>query len=115
MKISLTLHEKTYSIDSNESFDGTNLEDLVEQFKGLLVNAGFHPSNVDNMFNTEYQWFTEEERRDNMQGHLDGKYNEGYAKGWDQALYNKKVQEYQDNLYRPEKNDDDDDEYDMFK
>ena len=115
MKLSLTLHEKTYSIDSNESFDGTNLDDLVEQFKGLLVNAGFHPSNVDHMFNTEYQWFTEEERRDNMQGHLDDRYNEGYSIGWDQALHNKKVQEYQDNLYRPEKNDDDDDEYDMFK
>ena len=114
MKLSLTLHEKTYSIDSNESFDGTNLDDLVEQFKGLLVNAGFHPSNVDHMFNTEYQWFTEEERNDNMQGHLKGdKFNEGYAKGWDQALHNQKVQEYQDNLYRPEKNDDD--EYDMFK
>ena len=114
MKLSLTLHEKTYSIDSNESFDGTNLDDLVEQFKGLLVNAGFHPSNVDHMFNTEYQWFTEEERNDNMQGHLKGdKFNEGYAKGWGQALHNQKVQEYQDNLYRPEKNDDD--EYDMFK
>ena len=115
MKLSLTLHEKTYSIASDEAFDGTNLNELVEQFKGLLVNAGFHPSNVDHMFNTEYQWFTEEERRDNMQGHLDDRYNEGYAKGWDQALHNKKVQEYQDNLYRPEKNDDDDDEYDMFK
>ena len=62
MKLSLTLHEKTYSVESDESFDGTNLNELVEQFKGLLVNAGFHPSNVDDMFNTEYQWFTEEER-----------------------------------------------------
>lgn len=118
MKISLTLHEKTYSIDSNESFDGTNLEDLVEQFKGLLVNAGFHPSNVDNMFNTEYQWFTEEERRDNMQGHLDNKYNEGYAKGWDESLHSRKVEEFQRDLYRQSiktTEDDDNDEDDMFK
>ena len=42
-------------------YDGSNLNELVEQFKGLLVNAGFHPSNVDDMFNTEYQWFAQEE------------------------------------------------------
>ena len=51
MKLSLTLHENLY-VESDESFDGTNLNELVEQFKGLLVNAGFHPSNVDDMFNT---------------------------------------------------------------
>ena len=100
MKLSLTLHNKTYRVESDEAFDGTNATELAEQFKGLLVNAGFHPSNVDELFNTEYQWFTEEERRDNMQGHLDNKYNEGYAKGWDQALYNKKIQDFQDDLYK---------------
>jgi len=100
MKLSLTLHNKTYSVESDEAFDGTNVTEVTEQFKGLLVNAGFHPSNVDELFNTEYQWFTEEERRDNMQGHLDNKYNEGYAKGWDQALYNKKIQDFQDDLYK---------------
>jgi hypothetical protein len=26
-------------------------------------------------------------------------YNEGYAKGWDEALHSKKVQEFQDSLY----------------
>ena len=109
MKLSLTLHDKTYSVESNEAFDGTNVNELTEQFKGLLVNAGFHPSNVDNMFNTDYQWFTEEERNDNLQGHLEkeisssfDKYNEGYAKGWDEALHHKKVQEFQDNLYKPD-------------
>lgn len=101
MKLSLTLHKKTYSIDSDESFDCTNLNELVEQFKGLLVNAGFHPSNVDDMFNTDYQWFTEEERNDNRQGHLkDSKYNDGYTKGWDEALHHRKVQDFQDNLYK---------------
>ena len=110
MKLSLTLHDKTYSVESNEAFDGTNVTELTEQFKGLLVSAGFHPSNVDDMFNTDCQWFTEEERNDNMQGHLkNNKYNEGYAKGWDEALHNKKVQDYQDNLYRQEKKPDEDD------
>lgn len=111
MKLSLTIHNKTFSVESEEQFDGSNINELAEQFKGLLVSAGFHPSNVDDMFNTEYQWFSQEERDENMQGHLkSNKYNEGYAKGWDQALHNKKVADFQDNLYRPE-----DDGYDMFK
>ena len=50
MKLSLTLHNKTYSVESDESFDGSNVYDLAEQFKGLLVSAGFHPSNVDQIF-----------------------------------------------------------------
>ena len=110
MKLSLTIHNKTYSIESDEGYDGSNLNDLVEQFKGLLVGAGFHPSNVDDMFNLDYQWFTEEERNDNMQGHLkNGKYNEGYAKGWDEALHNRKVQDFQNNLYNQSDDGDDDD------
>ena len=105
MKLSLTLHEKTYSIDSDESFDGTNLNELVEQFKGLLVNAGFHPSNVDDMFNTEYQWFTEEERQDNMQGHLISKENVSKSlEDLEKLAKDRRVQHFQDNLY---KNDDD--------
>lgn len=106
MKLSLTIHNKTFSVESEEQFDGSNINELAEQFKGLLVSAGFHPSNVDDMFNTEYQWFTEEERDENMQGHLksDG-YNEGYAKGWDEAKHENKVKAFQDDLY---KKDDDD-------
>ena len=87
MRLSLTLHQKVYSIDSNESFDDANLNDLAEQFKGLLVSAGFHPSNVDDMFNTDYQWFTEEERNENMQGHL---------------KVDKRVEEWQNNMYNQE-------------
>ena len=109
MKLSLTIHDKTYSIESDEGYDGSNLNELAEQFKGLLVGAGFHPSNVDDMFNTEYQWFTEEERRDNMQGHL--KEEDIMEK----LVRDRKVQEFQENLYRPEKVDEYDDEYDMFK
>ena len=61
MKLSLTLHGKTYSVESDDQFDGQEVSELVEQFKGLLVNAGYHPSNVDELFNTEYQWFDNEE------------------------------------------------------
>lgn len=77
MKLSLTIHEKTYSIESEEGYDGSNVYELAEQFKGLLVNAGFHPCNVDELFNTEYQWFTDKEIADNMQGHL-GKHSRAY-------------------------------------
>src|SRR5210317_912980 len=73
MKLSLTLHNKTYSVETDSDFDGVNINDITEQFKGLLVNAGFHLSNVDGVFNTEYQWFTDEERANNLQGHK--KYN----------------------------------------
>ena len=69
MKLSLTLHNKTYSVESDDSFDGADVYDLAEQFKGLLVNAGFHPSNVDSIFNLDYQWFTDKEIEDNLQGH----------------------------------------------
>ena len=55
------MHGKTYSVESDEQFDGTQVSELVEEFKGLLVNAGYHPNNVDELFNTEYQWFNNEE------------------------------------------------------
>ena len=124
MKLSITLNKKTYSVESEEQFDGSNINELAEQFKGLLVGAGFHPSNVDEMFNTDYQWFTQEERDENMQGHKKynythpddpmylaqeedfmKKYNEGYTKGWDEAKHEDKVKAFQDDLY---KKDDDD-------
>ena len=69
MKLSLTIHNKTYSVESDEGYDGSDVYEIAEQFKGLLVNAGFHPSNVDSIFNLDYQWFTDEENEGNMQGH----------------------------------------------
>jgi hypothetical protein len=119
MKISITTNNKVFSVEDEFGFDSVSVDEAVEMFKGLLVCAGFHPSNVDDAFNTDYTWFTEEERNDNMQGHKKYNYtdpddpmylaqeedymkahNEGYAKGWDEALHNKKVQEFQDNLYK---------------
>ena len=41
MKLSLTIHDKTFSIESNEGYDGSNLDELTEQFKGLLVKQHF--------------------------------------------------------------------------
>ena len=87
MKLSLTLHGKTYSVESDDAFDGTDVYELAEQFKGLLVNAGFHPSNVDSIFNLDYQWFTDEENANNMQGHL----------GEEQQS---RIEEFQNNMYK---------------
>lgn len=87
MKLSLTIHNKTYSVESDE--DHLDLNEMGEQFKGLLVNAGFHPSNVDDLFNTDYQWFTQEERNENMQGHT-----------------KEEVEEWQNNLFRQDNDND---------
>lgn len=87
MKLSLTLHGKTYSVESDDAFDGTDVYDLAEQFKGLLVNAGFHPSNVDSIFNLDYQWFTDEENENNMQGHLS-------------ESQQSRIEEFQNNMYK---------------
>ena len=87
MKLSLTLHGKTYSVESEESFDGSNVYDLAEQFKGLLVSAGFHPSNVDSIFNLDYQWFTDEENANNTQGHHC-------------CSRAKEIEEFQNNMYK---------------
>ena len=119
MEISITTNNKVYSVRDELGFDSASVDEVVEMFRGLLVCAGFHPSNVDNQFNLDYAWFTQEERDENMQGHKKYNYtdpddsmylaqeedymktyNEGYAKGWDEALHNKKVQEFQDSLYK---------------
>jgi Tat protein secretion system quality control protein TatD with DNase activity len=87
MKLSLTLHGKTYSVESDDGYDGSDVYELAEQFKGLLVNAGFHPSNVDDIFNLDYQWFSDEENANNMQGHLS-------------ESQQSRVEEFQNNMYK---------------
>ena len=111
MKISITTNNKVFSVEDEYGFDCTNIHDAVEMFKGLLVCAGFHPSNVDDAFNTEYTWFTEEERNDNMQGHLNG--SNKIVNNWHKECEmsdedKKKVQEWQNNLF---KQDDEDNDY----
>jgi hypothetical protein len=112
MKLSLTLHNKTYSIESDEGYDGSNVYELAEQFKGLLVNAGFHPSNVDSIFNLDCQWFTDEENEGNMQGHINfnktnqfGKLphhydNEPILDSEAKDRMQKRIDQFQNNMYR---------------
>ena len=123
MKITITNYDKTYSVEYDND---TDVESVADMLKGLLVSMGYHPSNVDEIFNTEYKWFTQEERDENRQGHTKynytdpehpmylaqeedfmKKYDEGYAKGWDEAKHQDRVQKFQDDLYNQED--------DMFK
>lgn len=123
MKITITNYDKTYSVEYDND---TDVESVADMLKGLLVSMGYHPSNVDEIFNTEYKWFTQEERDENTQGHTKynytdpehpmylaqeedfmKKYDEGYAKGWDEAKHQDRVQKFQDDLYNQED--------DMFK
>ena len=38
-----------------------DIESIVEMFKGLLVQAGFHPRTVDEHVVTSNQWFNDEQ------------------------------------------------------
>ena len=116
MKITIKTRDNIFNAEVDNIFGDANLDDVAQMLKGLLVSAGFHPSNVDDLFNAGDSWFTEKEQEENLQGHLkNDRYNEGYTKGWDDALHSRKVQEFQENLYRPERVEDEDDEYDIFK
>ena len=106
MKITIKTNNKIYSAEEDLPFEGCNINDAIEMFKGLLVSAGFHPSNVDEMFNTEYQWFTEEERDANMQGHLYKKENvDKSLEDLERLSRDQKVQEFQDNMYKQDDED----------
>lgn len=87
MKITINNYNKTYSVEVDDDMD---VESVADIFKGLLVNMGYHPCNVDELFNTEYKWFTQAEIDNNRQGHL---------------KVDKKVEEWQNNLYKQTKYD----------
>ena len=88
MKLTITNYDKTYSVETDEDVDA---ESLADMFKGLMVSMGYHPSNVDELFNTEYKWFTQEEIDNNRQGHL--------KTDFDPKIVDKGVEDYLHNLY----------------
>ena len=93
MKITINNNNITYSVEVD---DDINVESMADVFKGLLVTMGYHPSNVDELINTEYKWFTEEEINDNRQGHLKGDANpfmDAFKKGYE-------AREFQENMYQ---------------
>tara|TARA_A200000159_G_C7330537_1_gene342729 strand:- start:773 stop:1087 length:315 start_codon:yes stop_codon:yes gene_type:complete len=101
MKISITTNNKVFTAEDDFGFDCASIQEAVEMFKGLLVCAGFHPSNVDDAFNIEYTWFTEEEKQELMQGHIK-------CPKLDEVLEKKgfkDVEEWQNNLYKQDADD----------
>lgn len=59
MKIQLTHYGKTYTAEGS---DGADIVEVLEDFKGLLVAAGFHPRTVDSHFpHLCTAWWPEEE------------------------------------------------------
>ena len=88
MKLTITNYDKTYSVETDEDVDA---ESLADMFKGLMVSMGYHPSNVDELFNTEYKWFTQEEIDNNRQGHL--------KTDFDPKIVDEGVKDYLHNLY----------------
>ena len=56
MKIEIEINGESYSWKSE--YDGHTIYDIAEKFKGLLVSAGFHPDNADELFeeNTIGSW-----------------------------------------------------------
>ena len=68
MKMTLTMHGKVHSIEDEVPFDHQDINEVAEAFKGLLVSAGFHPSNVDQVINVDAQWFPEEDDAVNDEG-----------------------------------------------
>ena len=51
MKIKIRLHGNTHSWESDH--DGHDIQSVAEKIKGLLVSCGYHPDNVDSVFNDE--------------------------------------------------------------
>jgi Tat protein secretion system quality control protein TatD with DNase activity len=48
MKIEIEINRETYCWKSD--YEDHSIYDIAEKFKGLLVSAGFHPDNVDGIF-----------------------------------------------------------------
>ena len=62
MKLSLTLHDKAYTVEDEIPFDAYSVDELLNMLKGLLVSAGYHPSTVDESIDSsDGNWFSQEE------------------------------------------------------
>lgn len=92
MKISLTTNNKIYTIEDELGFDAVGIDEAVEMFKGLLVSAGFHPQTVDEYFEHESKWWPK-----NDEPWFDSPEDK---EALERLARDRRVQEYQDNLYR---------------
>jgi hypothetical protein len=66
MVISIKTDEVTYTVDLNHSDCG--IDEMITTYRGLLVQAGYHPQTVDQYFNTPAgEWFPEVVRSEHNQ------------------------------------------------
>ena len=69
MKITITEHDITASVENS---DGSNIWEVHEMIKGLLVAVGYHPTTVDGAFSSsEMVWFPEESKEASMEDVVD--------------------------------------------
>jgi Tat protein secretion system quality control protein TatD with DNase activity len=54
----ITIETTQHDVFTSEQ-DAVTLDEVIDQFKRLLVSAGFHPENVDQHFDSTDQWFPE--------------------------------------------------------
>lgn len=61
--MSITLHGITSTIRSERGAveDDMTVSTAANHFKALLICAGYMPQSVDECFNTEEQWFPDED------------------------------------------------------
>ena len=98
MKITINNYNKTYSVETDEDMDA---ESMADTFKGLLVSMGYHPCNVDELIDTEYKWFTQEEINNNKQGHFKTNFNPKVVdEGVESYLQNLYSQDYDEDIFK---------------
>lgn len=60
MKISIKAYKDTVSWESEQ--ESADIQEVINQIKGLLVAVGYHPKNVDACFVPDaFEWFPEED------------------------------------------------------
>ena len=60
MELSITIREKTYKVTAPDVWVHAGIDELLNEFKGLLVAAGYHPESVDRCIYTDSQWFSDD-------------------------------------------------------
>lgn len=85
MKISIEINHTIYTAQTTHPWETGHIDEVVQMLKGLLVSAGFHPNNVDDVFNHEDKWFYERDNHDDSE-----------------SPTKEEVQEWQNNMYRQE-------------
>lgn len=70
MKITIESHNEVFTWKSkehpNDQLLAHTVVDVADKFKGLLVAAGYHPDNVDEVITTGQEWFSNKNEQDEI-------------------------------------------------